>query len=293
MKIATVINFSTNETVFLKHCVREASVFSRQILISVCDHFFDGKPENRDLLQGIYAQFPDCKFIEYPFHQGFYSQHSTRFWHNLGRLLGFYYVDKEIEYVLFLDVDEIVDGVKFLAWLEDFPLNNYEALQLACFWYFRKEHYQSKVWEETPLFMKKTSISHELLMHPFERGGAFFEVTGKKAGFIKGKDGLPMVHHYSWVRSKKEMLRKVVSWGHRGERDWVTLVEEEFSHPFNGKDFIHGYDFIKVDPFIKLDKKIPKSEVKKEWRNVKLLTPPDVNKIDLILKFNCIELSES
>lgn len=284
-KIATLINFSTNERAFLKPCVQQAAAFSSQILVSACDHFFDGVPENKKLLRNIYAQFPECQFIEYEF-QGPYSQHSANFWHNLGRLLGFYHVEEQIDYILFLDVDEIVDGAKFLEWLTNFPLRNYEALQLACYWYFRKEHYQSKVWEETPLLIKKDALTHELLMHPFERGGTFFKMEGNKAPFIKGKDDLPMVHHYSWVRSKDEMLRKVASWGHSGERDWVSLIEEEFSRPFKGKDFIHGYDFIKVKPFIKLDKQIPSIDVNKECRNVKFLSAQEINKIDLALKFS-------
>jgi hypothetical protein len=51
------------------------------------------------------------------------------------------------------------------------------------------------------------------------------------------------MHHYSWVRTKEEMLRKVKAWGHTNDKDWNTLIEEEFSREFNGKDFVHGYNF--------------------------------------------------
>jgi hypothetical protein len=39
------------------------------------------------------------------------------------------------------------------------------------------------------------------------------------------------------------MLRKVKSWTHSGDRDWVSQVEKEFEHEFNGSDFIHGYQY--------------------------------------------------
>lgn len=42
------------------------------------------------------------------------------------------------------------------------------------------------------------------------------------------------------------MIRKVKSWSHNLDRDWVTLVEKEFEHDFNGTDFIHGYSFKEV-----------------------------------------------
>ena len=52
-----------------------------------------------------------------------------------------------------------------------------------------------------------------------------------------------MIHHYSWVRTKDEMLKKINSWGHKGDRNWIELVESEFSQDFKGVDFIHGYRY--------------------------------------------------
>ena len=61
-----------------------------------------------------------------------------------------------------------------------------------------------------------------------------------------------MFHHYSWVRTEEEMLRKVQSWGHRGDREWVSLVKKEFSAPFQGTDFVHGYQFQTVEPLFEI-----------------------------------------
>ena len=60
-------------------------------------------------------------------------------------------------------------------------------------------------------------------------------------------NGQIMCHHYSWVRSKEEMLKKVVSWAHSTDKNWVELVNEEFTRPFNGTDFVHGYQYEVLD----------------------------------------------
>ncbi|HSW69126.1 MAG TPA: hypothetical protein VLI69_03055, partial [Gammaproteobacteria bacterium] len=180
-QIDTLINFSTNETAFLKPCIEEVAAFSKQIIVSVCDHFFDGIEENKELLKKIYAQFPNCQFIQYEFQtkKNLYGSHSACFWHNLGRLLGFYHVAAEIDYLLFLDVDEIVEAKKFEHWLKDFPLGDFAALRLACYWYFREEIYQANYWEDTPLLAKKKVLNHDILMNALERAGSYSQIYGK------------------------------------------------------------------------------------------------------------------
>ena len=40
-----------------------------------------------------------------------------------------------------------------------------------------------------------------------------------------------------------QLLKKIKSWGHSTDRDWESQIKEEFSRPFNGKDFIHNYNY--------------------------------------------------
>jgi hypothetical protein len=60
-------------------------------------------------------------------------------------------------------------------------------------------------------------------------------------------NNIPMIHHYSWVRTKEQMLQKVKAWGHNADKDWVSLIEEEFSRPFNGKCFVNNYSYEVLD----------------------------------------------
>lgn len=71
-----------------------------------------------------------------------------------------------------------------------------------------------------------------------------------------------MFHHYSWVRTQDEMLKKVRAWGHKGDRNWVQLVNEEFTGPFRGTDFIHGYTYKSVKPFFDIQLEAPIFESK-------------------------------
>ena len=75
--------------------------------------------------------------------------------------------------------------------------------------------------------------------------------TNKTPNFYNGEagpavlslTGRPMMHHFSWVRSKDEMITKVKNWGHASDKNWILLIEEEFSRSFNGTDFVHGYNY--------------------------------------------------
>ncbi|NGX59748.1 MAG: hypothetical protein KR126chlam3_00905 [Chlamydiae bacterium] len=278
---ATIINFSSNEAPFLRQCLEEVLCFSDQILVCVSDRFFDGTPEDLSLLKGIYASHPNIDFIQYPFSKdNFYGKHSAHFWHNIGRMIGTHFLKAEITNVLFLDADEIVEGKRFRRWLETFPIQDYAALRLSCYWYFREAKYRANEVEDTPLLISKAALHYEALMHPEERAGTFHLAEGKKLRFVEKER--PLIHHYSWVRSKEGLFRKVQTWGHKNERNWEELIEEEFSKPFSGRDFVHGYSFEEVEP---LHKWHQYDRAEKIAENVTILTTRDIHKIDLHLRF--------
>lgn len=290
-RIAAVINFCSNEYPFLAHCIQHLKTFSSQVIIPVCTHFFDGTPENQDYLRSIYSEHPDCLFLEFEFdpEKNRCGPKNSKFWPNLARMLGMSFVDKQIEYILFLDADEIVDDQAFIRWLNACIYRKYEVMQLACYWYFRKEYLQALIWEDTPLLVRKSSICVDMLMDPLERGAMYSRICGEKKRHLLGLEQKPMIHHYSWVRTKEQMLRKALSWSHRAEKDWRFLIEEEFSRPFNGKDFIHGYDLIEVPQFLELDlHKKPLFQLQKEQKNVRVLNTDAIHKIDLSLRFNYV-----
>jgi hypothetical protein len=252
--VATVLNFCSNEARFLKSCIEQCRIFSRQIVIPVCDHLFDGTPENRDFLQQVYAAFPDCQFIEYPFISQPLSERRrnkatvAHFWPCVSRLVGTQYLNDDVEQVLYLDVDEIPDGKRFSEWLKSGDCAQHSGLRLAGYWYFREARYQALNWEDTAMVVRRRLLDDSALLSEDERGAIYHSIPGPKRRVATHPDGYPMFHHYSWVRTKEEMLVKVRAWGHRADRDWERLVEQEFSQPFSGKDFVHGYSFQECSP---------------------------------------------
>lgn len=247
--VATIINFCTIEARFIQACIDECRHFSRQIIIPVCDHFFNGEEENRELLQGIYSAFPDCQFVEYPFSVKKIPPRILRqisldhFWHCVSRLIGMQFVNDQIEMVLFLDADEVPDGKKFSEWLKASDYSEHSVLKLANYWYFREPRFQSTHWEDSVVFAHRHMLTPAILVQERERDAIYDLLPSPKRRSVTGVDGLPMFHHFSWVRTKEEMLRKVQSWGHRSDRDWTALVEKEFSMPFSFQDFVHGYSY--------------------------------------------------
>ncbi len=252
--ISTIVNFCSNESRFLSATLTQALLFSHQVIVPVCDHFFDGTPENRPLLEQIYAAFPQCLFIEYPFipqkipKKVLKKVDPAHFWHSLSRFIGVSFVDEEVETVLFLDADEVPDGQRFAEWLDCSDYMLHTTLKLANYWYFREPTHQALHLEDSIVLVQKRALEAEILLHRQERDAIYNLLPGPKRRHVTGPDGAPMFHHYSWVRTQEEMLKKVTSWGHRDDRDWTTLVREEFAGPFRGTDFIHGYNYQSVKP---------------------------------------------
>lgn len=252
--IAAIINFCSNESRFIGPCIEQAQRFAKQVIVPVCDHFFDGTVENRAVLEQIYKAYPDCLFIEYPFipseipRRIFNEISPAHFWHSCSRLVGASFLEKDIQAALFLDADEIADGSKFAEWLESSDYQQHTVMKLANYWYFREPIYQALSHEDSVVLVQARALDPEILLRQEERDAIYDLLPGPKRRSVMGSDGQPMFHHFSWVRTKEEMLKKVQSWGHKGDRNWALLVEKEFAEPFQGIDFIHGYRYKTVDP---------------------------------------------
>ncbi|MES2344931.1 MAG: hypothetical protein V4494_03215 [Chlamydiota bacterium] len=258
-RVGTVISYCTNDFRFLDMCIEEARCFSSQIIVVVADHFFNGEPENRLLLEKSYQKHPDCLFVEFVYSEkepyGFYcpvgpsDSDWAHYWHSTSRYIGFHFLEEMIETVLFADVDEVHDGKRFLEWLDGFDYRSYEVFRLAGYAYFRSARYRSLSWHPISLFARKEALFPEILLDLQERQGIFEGIAGKKMKQAVGLDGRPLVHHFSWVRTREEMLFKTKSWGHRRDENWEALIEKEFSSSFRGVDSFYGLHYEEVEPW--------------------------------------------
>lgn len=255
-KVASIINYCSNDYPFLKESLLQARKFSKQVIVVVADHLFNGQKEDLEAFERIFLEFDFATFIIYPFIPEKIPQRilqkvrKANLWHCISRYIGKFFLEKDISHVLFLDVDEIVDGDKCIAWLRQKEYLNYDVLRLANYWYFASTSTQSVHWEDSVVLVKAKKVKNKCLLDSRERDAIFEMVEGKKKRMVLGQDSLPFIHHYSWVKTKKQMLTKVAAWGHKNDKDWKSLVEEHFENPRVDKDFVHGYKLIEVNPFM-------------------------------------------
>jgi len=257
--IGAVVSFSANEYKFLAPCLKELHRFCDQIVVSYGDHLYDGTPENLELIQKAKSEHRDLQFIEFAY-DGRFKNLGTMFWGGFQRAVGLEALRASMEYVLLIDVDEIIESRLFMRLLRESNYRNYNFLSLVSFWYFGSTSMQATQLEEGPIMVKRAVLQPGWLVTPADRGILKAIIPDPKLSTVTYGDK-PMVHHYSWVRSKEEMLQKVKSWGHNKDRDWTKLVEEHFARPESEQsgegfsDFVHGYSYTKVIPYISMEDK--------------------------------------
>lgn len=233
--ISIVIQYSTNEFKFLEKNLVQSCKFADEVILCMCDRFFDGSPEDGRLVEAtlkVASRYPKCRVLTFQWE----GEHpNPNYYHNVSRKLGG--EAARGEWLLFLDADEILDD-GFGRWAEGATKED-NVYCLSCYWYFRSPKYRSKTMEGCGLLIKKDICLWDVGLN-LERQQFHGLPNFRYSGLF---DGRPLAHHFSWVRSKEEMLTKVRKWGHKNDRDWVSLVAEEFSRPFNGSDFVHGYEY--------------------------------------------------
>ena len=235
---------------FLKPCIDAVRLFSSEIIVPYCDHFHDGTEENKGLQEKSVLENPAAQFVEFA-----YDETQSSRWHcNISRKIAIELAAKDTDYFLFLDTDEIVEPNKLIAWAkQEETLGAMDSYKIAQYWYFRDFKYRSQVWEDNTVLVKRGPITENdsFIFHQEERKGMFWFVPENRRRAMSTWNGMPFIHHYSWVRSKEAMLKKVKCWSHNKDRDWISLVHKEFELPFRGKDVIFGdreYDI--VEPYI-------------------------------------------
>jgi hypothetical protein len=253
--ISPVISFCSNEMRFLGPCLESLKDFSCKTCIVVWDHFFDGTVENRDALFHSFHSFPNCQFLLAPFvphriHEKFKKRIGKDFWFNCSRMVGAHFAQGE--YLLFLDIDEILDSQAFFTWLDTEQYREYDAMRLENYWYFRLPTFQATQWEDSAVLARKGKWQRRALHSPGDRH-ALYQSAKKKMRHVLSVNHEPMIHHYSWVRTKEEILQKMKASAHRLENDWEALIEKEWSKAKISRDFVHGYELKEVASFIDLD----------------------------------------
>lgn len=233
MKTACVISYCSYQKHFIKPLVKEFTKFvTGEIVVVSFDRFFDGRKEE-----------PLRSFGEIDLRLKFIEGHPSRYYHNLQRKAGFDVLQGEYDCVYFADGDEIPRGELMKDWQSNAEVANY---RFASNWYYRDTCYQALEARDSLALVSIESLKNADWNSKDEREGfAKYESWRRLTRF---NDKI-MVDHYGWAGTRSMLLRKVKSWGHNGDMDWVSMVKEEFKHKFDFKCPFSEYDrFKKVTP---------------------------------------------
>jgi hypothetical protein len=222
----------------MKPLLEQVATFCDDIIIVYFDHLLNGISEPIDEVNQFKLIAPNnIRTLCLPFTTG----KPPRFFHNQARWLA---TDlTKYDYILYLDADEIPNGKEFKDFLTNTNITKYDGIDFRTYWYFRSAVNQAIQTEHCGLLVNKNILFEECMFTEHERW-IFRHIRHLNyAPLVSGINGLPLMHHFSWVRTKEEMLTKVDAWGHKNDKDWKSLIETEFSRPFNGTDFVHGYKY--------------------------------------------------
>jgi hypothetical protein len=245
MIVDTVISYCTVDDMFIRENIRQCLFFSKDIYIIASSHFFDGTPEDETKIEALKEyckQFPNVHLIRFRWD----NTKSTSYWHSYMRWVGVQQCTTE--WIMFMDSDEIFEGEIASQSLQDAEFfKQYDECVFSCYWYFREPVFRAKTTEMAHKLVRASIITKKDFLSENEFGWIGF--SGKYRCIHNVKyNGRPILHHFSWVRTKEEMLRKTSSWAHKNDKNWKELIEEEFSRPFNGTDFVHGYEYDIINP---------------------------------------------
>jgi hypothetical protein len=242
--ITTIINYCSLDKRFIWPQVEQAKCFSNEIIIVFFDHLLNGKSDFYKVIESLKG-ISGIKLLPLPFN----PEMSGRFHHNFSRWCGAGLAT--CEWILFLDGDEIINGSGMQNSINNLSPFEFDAVTFECFWYFREPTNQAVITENAGLLVRKSKIDVNVNFTERERWAYLESPNISTIPSISGLEG-PIMHHYSWVRNRQGMIDKVTSWGHKGEKDWVALVEAEFNKPLGDTDFVHGYQYRKVSNFFKV-----------------------------------------
>jgi hypothetical protein len=242
MSLGIVVPYCSNEEDLIDEVIESLQKVSSNIVIVCMTHLFNGEEDERALLkvQGLLKPGIKSKIIPWKEIRGA----PQNFWIKEMRLYGYQALDP-CEWVLFVDSDEVLrDAPKFLSWFDSIKENKDTSYKLACYWYFLSKNRRSKVIEDSIVLVARDRLTFgSFRLTNSERENLAASASTQERN-VRDLEGGVMFDHYSWVRTQNILQRKVATWGHREDRDWLSLLNKAFNEDIlTTPDFVHGNEY--------------------------------------------------
>ena len=235
--LSVIISYSSLEQIFIKKLLDECLRFTDDIVVSYGDKLYNGEPEDEDFIENLKMEYPYVTFVKYivdldmpiEYRKGVQNR-PTSYYHNLARWTAINAL-KNKEWVFVIDADEIPDGQLVQQWFERYKhsLHPFNAYKFANYWYYKEPTYRAKNIEDSVLLAHYSILSIEdNIFGDFERD----HIIGNSGVHVIRQTTLnyvPMWHHFSFVRTKKSLHKKLTSWAH---------IDDDFKH-LNAIDIIN------------------------------------------------------
>jgi len=254
--IGAVILYTTNDDYYLKLCVNnllESGI--KTIAIVSYTHMWNGTPENQELIQQVIDTYKNDSRINFV-QLKWQGAKDPFYYENLGREVGSVLVEPACEYILYVDVDEIVEPVKFKSWLSSFNYRKYKGIYLKQHVYFKEAIYRVASSPQTIPVLFKSSCVYEKrkgnarrrYMNYDSKLSRWLTKAGLHPRYHIQDDGSCFIHHYAWVRTKEQLVKKTENWGHRDDRvDWKKKINDLFETDDMGDGYITVDNIFNID----------------------------------------------
>lgn len=243
-KISVIVPYCSFESDLIRGVVESLQICD-EVIIVYLTHFFNGEEDREaestiNLLKDEFSNVIPIRIKWKP------ANVPQAYWVCEMRMHGFAKSTKD--WILCLDSDEMIrNPTRFKEWFHLIEDKEVKSYKLANYWYFMSKQRRSKVIEDSITLTHRSVICMSMFRDfNLERSALLLPGSPRKTLDLHGD---VMFDHFSWVRTPKNLLRKVKSWGHRKDRDWVPLVEKALREdPLTTEDFVHGYDYIILEP---------------------------------------------
>lgn len=266
--VAVIINYSYDERIFIEPLISQCQLFADEIIVSYGSHYYNGDIANHEHFEECRQKFPNVTFVEYKVDtqldvskkKGVVNREKA-YWHNLGRWTAFSNLKEKNQWIFVIDGDEIPNGNDVKEWYNEMHGYNYlqesKCFKMACHWYFKDVIHQAEQIEDSILLIHGSKISEDTIFGDLERDFLIYKSGCSLVRNVRNRKMVPMWHHFSFVRTREGLRRKIECWAHANEGVFGCINKSEFIEQIyetdTVNDVVHNYTYKTVPNFFSIN----------------------------------------